>query len=80
MPQVLELFKHPFHMSSYKGLFLASIAFVRIALKEVRKDFVPGLYHCSGGKLCDRLKFFILGEEMELPEKEKINPNWFAKL
>lgn len=61
-----------------KGLILTTGTFTSDAKKEATRDGAPTIDLIDGNSLCDLLKQFRLGVEVEQIEKVSVNDKWFA--
>lgn len=61
-----------------KGLFITTGTFTMDAQREATRDGAPAIDLVDGDHLCDLMKDYKLGIEVELVEEVKVKPDWLG--
>jgi restriction system protein len=61
-----------------KGLFITTGTFTMDAQREATRDGAPAIDLVDGDHLCELMKSYKLGVDVELVEAVKLKPDWFA--
>lgn len=79
-PSQIRDFRGAMQGRADKGLYITTGTFTRDAIKEATRDGAPPIDLIDGELLCDKLKEFGLGVEIEIIEVAKVKADWFNKL
>ena len=79
-PSQIRDFRGAMQGRADKGLFITTGTFTRDATKEATRDGAPPIDLIDGELLCEKLKEFLLGVQIETVEYVEINTEWFDKL
>lgn len=79
-PSVVRDFRGAMQGRCDKGLIITTGAFTSDAKKEATRDGAPTIDLIDGNSLCELLKQFRLGVEVEQIEKVSVNDKWFAEV
>lgn len=63
-----------------KGLFITTGTFTIDAQREATRDGAPAIDLVDGDHLCELMKAYKLGVEVELVEEVKVKPDWLGTL
>ena len=79
-PSQIRDFRGAMQGRADKGLFITTGTFTRDAIKEATRDGAAPIDLIDGEQLCDKLKEFKLGLEIELVETVRVKAEWFDGL
>ena len=79
-PSQIRDFRGAMQGRADKGLFITTGTFTRDAIKEATRDGAPPIDLIDGDLLCEKLKEFSLGVQVEQIESVEIKSEWFENL
>lgn len=77
-PGIVRDFRGAMQGRSSKGIIVTTGTFTSSAKEEATRDGAPPVELIDGERLCDLLKEYRLGVEVELIEEISVSPNWFT--
>ena len=79
-PNYIRDFRGAMQGRAEKGLFMTTGTFTTAAKKEALRDGAPPIELFDGNDICELIKRFRLGVDVETQESVIIKPSWFQKL